>query len=366
MKEKSNPVNEDISIHYQPLSKPTDQETLTKILSNPVTFQYHTDLMLEMEYNQSWSTPVIKPYTNLSIDPATSALHYAQSIFEGMKVYSQPNGISLFRPLEHAQRFNLSASRIGLPTLPTSTFLKLITEFTISQKEWVPKGMDKSLYLRPLLFATSPTLRLAPSTQAKFLLFGSPVSKLYSKNSISVYVEEQLSRASKNGTGSVKYSGNYGGSMTAATNAAKASCDQVLWLDAAKHKYIEELSGMNIFFVEKSQSKTYLVTPKLNSTVLSGITRSSLLILANDLGYKVKERDVTIQELISKIKSGIITELFACGTMIEVMNISSLHYKGENITLPSKKNSVTNSIQNYLANIKHGKIADKHNFNYPL
>lgn len=345
----------------------TGDKALDEILTNPVTLMHHTDAMLEMDFQEEWGLPTIKPYQPLNLDPATSSLHYGQSIFEGMKVYRQENNeIALFRPLEHAHRFNRSAQRIGLPKIPPNYLLELLENFTRNQSYWVPKGKGTALYLRPLLFSSNPSLLLSGSNKAKFILFGSPVGSLHSKPHIDIYVEDNLSRSSKNGTGNVKYAGNYGGTMNSAAIAKSKNCDQTLWLDGSNQKFVEELSGMNIFFVETGNKKIKITTPSLGSTILAGITRDSIMKIASSLGYKVIEKKISIEKLIEKVNSGVVDEIFATGTMIGVQGISSLNYKDNVYNLPKKENSVTNTLKTSLNEIKYGFVADYNNFMHTI
>jgi branched-chain amino acid aminotransferase len=355
-----------LEIIYQPLVK-TPSKELQELLTNPATLMHHTDAMLEMDFGSEWGQPIIKQYQPLHLDPATSSLHYGQSVFEGMKAYMlEDNRVALFRPLDHAMRFNRSAERIGLPKIPPAYFLELIEKFTQSQSHWVPKGKATALYLRPLLFSANPSLLLSGNSRAKFILFGSPVGSLHSKPYIDLYVEAELSRSSNNGTGNVKYSGNYGGTMNSAAIAKSKKCDQTLWLDGAKHKYVEELSGMNIFFVQSNNKKIKIITPTLGSTILPGITRDSIMKLSRDLGYRVVEEKISIEKLIERIKSGKVNEIFATGTMIGVQGVSSINYKNKIYTLPKKDNSITNTLKTLLDEIKYGHSADNNNFMYKI
>ena len=358
--------NPEAEIIYQPLVK-TPAKELKLLLTNPATLMYHTDAMLEMDFENGWGLPIIKPYQPLNLDPATSSLHYGQAVFEGMKAYSQEdNGVALFRPLDHAYRFNRSAERIGLPKIPPIYFLELIEKFTQNQSYWAPKGKGTALYLRPLLFSSNPSLLLSGNSKAKFILFGSPVGSLHSKPYIDLYVEANFSRSSDNGTGNVKYSGNYGGTMNSAAIAKSKNCDQTLWLDGAKHKYVEELSGMNIFFVQALNKKIKIITPELGSTILPGITRDTIIKLSQGLGYQVKEEKISIEELIERIKSGKVNEIFATGTMIGVQGISSLNYQDKIYSLPKKDKSITNTLKTLLDEIKYGESSDNNNFMYKI
>jgi branched-chain amino acid aminotransferase len=362
----NNLQNPELEIIYQPIVK-TPSKELQELLTNPATLLYHTDAMLEMDFDNGWSIPKIKPYQPLNLDPATSSLHYGQSVFEGMKAYMQEDSrVALFRPLDHANRLNRSAERIGLPKIPAEQFLELIEKFTQNQAYWVPKGKATALYLRPLLFSTNPSLILSGNSKAKFILFGSPVGSLHSKQYIDLYVEANLSRSSSNGTGNVKYSGNYGGTMNSAAIAKSKNCDQTLWLDGAKHKYVEELSGMNIFFVQASNKNIKIVTPILGSTILPGITRDSIMKLSRDLGYQVVEEKISIEKLIERIKSGKVNEIFATGTMIGVQSVSSINYQDKIHSLPKKDKSITKTLQTLLEEIKYGKTTDNNNFIYKI
>ena len=258
------------------------------------------------------------------IHPAMKAFHYGQQIFEGMKAYrSNGKGPYLFRAEQHAKRFNLSAERMAMPSIPEETFLEAVTNVVYRLKDHIPQEDGESLYLRPLMLATETGLHLSPSTSYLFLVMASPSATYFSGGKVSALIERTDARAAPGGTGAVKAAGNYGGSIRSSIKAKELGYQQTLWLDAVNKKNIEEFSGMNFF----ARFGNTLITPKLNSSILPGITRSSVLQIAENFGIECKEQDINIDDLVDSIKTGQCTEIFACGTAAVVSPISSLGEK---------------------------------------
>src|SRR5471032_2243218 len=267
-----------------------------------------TDHMVVIPYRDgAWQQGEVKAYGPLSLDPAASVLHYGQAIFEGFKAFAQPDGsVKTFRPQANAERFNRSARRLAMPDLPTDLFMEAADALIKLDQAWVPKNVGESLYLRPLMIATDPFLGVRPSHEYLFVLFASPAGAYFPQGvkPVTVWISEDYVRAAPGGTGEAKCAGNYAASLVAQAQEQEKGCDQVVWLDAVERRYIEEMGGMNLFFVYQEEGKTVIVTPELTGTLLPGITRRSLLDLAHDLGYESSERKLTVQQWRDDIASG--------------------------------------------------------------
>jgi branched-chain amino acid aminotransferase len=244
-------------------------------------------------------------------------LHYGQSIFEGFKAYHQPDGrVRTFRPEANANRFQASARRMAMPELPVELFVEAADLLITEDRAWVPANVGESLYLRPFMIATESGLGVKPAKEFLFMLIASPSGAYFSQGvkPVTVWISENYVRASPGGTGAAKCGGNYAASLIAQKEATAEGCDQVVWLDAVNRSYVEEMGGMNIFFVYQEKGETVVVTPELTGTLLPGITRLSLLELAKNLGYRAEERRISISEWDAALKEGRMTEVFACGT----------------------------------------------------
>ena len=289
-------------------ANPTSDDAREKILADPGFGQYHTDHMVSIDYTdgQGWHDARVVGYGPIELDPSAIVLHYAQEIFEGLKAYRWPDGsIVSFRAEANAARMRSSARRIAIPELPDELFIESLRQLIAVDKAWVPPaGGEESLYLRPFVFATEPGLGVRPAKQYRYLVIASP-SGAYFKHGIkpvSVWVSTEYVRASPGGTGAAKFGGNYAASLVAQAEAAENGCEQVVWLDAVERRYIEEMGGMNIFFVFGSGGSARLVTPELSGSLLPGITRDSLLQLATDAGFAIEERKIDIDEWQKKIR----------------------------------------------------------------
>ena len=297
----------------------TPQERQT-LLENPGFGQVFTDHMVTIRYTEGrgWHDAKLEPYGPLSLDPATAALHYAQEIFEGLKAYRHPDGALVsFRAEANAARFNRSAARMAMPELPEDLFLKSIELILEHDGEWVPAKEGFSLYLRPFMFATDVGLGVNnPSRTYLYLLIASPVGSYFSGGiqPVTVWLSTDYTRASPGGTGEAKFAGNYAASFLAQAQAVEKGCDQVVWLDAREHRWVEEMGGMNLWFVYGSGDDARLCTPPLTGTLLPGITRKSLLTLAPDLGIPAEEKPLSTDQWRAAAESGELTEVFACGT----------------------------------------------------
>ncbi|MFD6095377.1 branched-chain amino acid aminotransferase [Nocardiopsis flavescens] len=296
---------------------PQEREAL---LESPGFGQVFTDHMVSIRYTEGrgWHDAKLEPYGPLSLDPATSALHYAQEIFEGLKAYRHPDGsLASFRPEANAARFNRSAVRMAMPELPEDLFLKSIELLLEHDGDWVPTKPDFSLYLRPFMISTDVGLGVNhPSRTYVYLLIASPVGSYFSGGvkPVTVWLSKDFTRAAPGGTGAAKFAGNYAASFLAQAQAVEKGCDQVVWLDAREHRWVEEMGGMNLWFVFGSGENARLRTPPLTGTLLPGITRESLLTLAPELGIPAEEKPISTDEWREAAESGELTEVFACGT----------------------------------------------------
>ncbi len=336
-------------------------------MKKPGFGKYYTDHMVVAEWSEAdgWGQAELKPYGPIVLDPAAAVFHYGQEIFEGLKAYRQPNGgISLFRPEANAVRFQRSADRLALPELPTDTFLESLDALVKEDAAWVPGNVGESLYLRPFMFASEVGLGVRPTNRALYMLIATPAAAYFnSDNAVSVWISTEYVRAVQGGTGEAKCGGNYAASLVAQKAAAKEGCDQVVWIDAKERKWVEEMGGMNLYFVKGSGANATLVTPKLTGTLLPGVTRDSILTLAKDLGYKSEEAMISVDDWRDGVKSGEITEIFACGTAAVVTPVGSAKSAmGTWVTGDGAPGPITSQIRNALLGIQHGTIPDKHHW----
>ena len=324
--------------------------------------KYIADHMLFCDYaNGEWRQPQIVPYANLSLSPSALALHYGQTVFEGMKAFRMHDGrVNIFRMEKHYDRFVKSLQRMCMAIPAKDIFMDGLMQLISLDAAWVPAKQGHALYLRPFVFASEARFGVKVSDEYRFVIFTGPVPALYA-DPIKVKVETQYIRAARGGTGFAKCGGNYGASFLPTQNARLAGYDQVLWTDAKENKFIEESGMMNVMFVINNT----LVTAPLSDSILDGVTRDSLLTLANDLGYKVEERPVAITELEQAFKSGTITEAFGAGTAAVVAPIKTIHINGIDFMLPKyDENKLMFKLKNKLEQIRLGIDDDVHGWNY--
>jgi branched-chain amino acid aminotransferase len=336
-------------------------------VANPGFGKYYTDHMVICEWNEAtgWDEPELIPYGPLSLDPATAVFHYGQEIFEGMKAYRQPDGgISLFRPDANANRFARSANRLALPEMPIELFIETVEELVKMDAGWVPDEIGEALYLRPFMIATEVGLGVRPTNKATYLLIATPAGAYFDPSkAVSVWISTEYVRAALGGTGEAKCGGNYAASLVAQKAAAAQGCDQVVWIDAVERKWVEEMGGMNLYFVRGKGAAATVVTPKLTGTLLPGITRDSILSVAADLGYKTSEEMISIDDWRDGVASGEISEIFACGTAAVVSSVGqAMSNMGTWVTGDGQPGVITMQIRNTLLGIQHGTIADTHNW----
>ncbi len=316
-----------------------------------------SDHMLVMDYaNGEWKQPEILPFGNISLNPATSALHYGQSVFEGMKANKAENGdVFMFRPEMNAKRFNESCARMCMPTIPVDVFVELIRKLVDIERDWISTKPDYSLYIRPFMFATDDFIGVKPSETYKFVIFTCPVGSYYTEP-VSVKIEEHYTRAASGGVGIAKTAGNYAAALYPAKQGQLQGFHQLVWTDAKEHKYIEESGTMNILFVING----VLVTPSEDSdTILKGTTKRSVLEVAASWGMPIEERKVSVEEVITGIKNGSITEVFGAGTAATIAHIVKVGFRDEVLELSSvETRTFSNKVKNYLDDLKSGKVED--------
>lgn len=311
--------------------------------------------------DKGWHSAEVTARAPFPLDPAAAVLHYAQEIFEGMKAYRAADGRAvLFRPEENARRFNESARRMAMPELPEALFLEAVEQLVRADAKWIPAAEGSSLYLRPFMFASEAFLGVRPSKEYIFCVIASPVGPYFKGGAkpVSIWVSEHYTRAAAGGTGAAKCGGNYAGSLVAQAAAYEHGCDQVVFLDAAEHRWLEELGGMNVFIVMADGS---LVTPPLGGTILPGITRKSLIALARDLGFTVREERYAFEDWKADVASGKAKEAFACGTAAVVAAIGKVKSPdGEFVINAGETGPVTAKLRDTLVGIQRGQTNDAH------
>ena len=322
--------------------------------------KYFSDHMLEADYSDGeWQSVSIKPYQPISFEPSLMAIHYGQSIFEGIKAYRNKNGEAfIYRPYDNLRRFNISADRMEMPAVPEEIFIEGMRRLIAIDKDWIPAKDEYSLYIRPFMFATDAALGVKPSDTYKFMILLSPTGPYYAAP-MKIYVEEKYTRAAPGGVGFAKNAGNYGGSLKAASEARAQGYDQVLWTDAFEHKWLQEVGTMNVFFVF---GKT-VVTPSLEEgTILEGVTRDSVIQVLKEQGFVVEERKINIDEVTEGYRTGKLTELFGSGTAATIAYIKELRYKGFDMHFDVSGYQTAPSVKKILTEIREGKRPDIHSW----
>ncbi|MEV0681259.1 branched-chain amino acid aminotransferase [Actinosynnema sp. NPDC050436] len=352
--------------------RPATPERVAEVLAKPGFGQHFTDHMVTIRWNreQGWHDAAVEPYHSLELDPAAMVLHYGQAIFEGLKAYRRPDGsIASFRPEANAERFRASARRLAMPELPDELFLESVRELLAVDSRWVPEAAEESLYLRPFMYSSEKGLGVRPSSEYVYVLIASPAGSYFSGGlkPVTVWLSAEYVRASPGGTGAAKFAGNYAASLVAQAQAAEQGCDQVVWLDAVERRWVEEMGGMNLFFVLGSGADARVVTPELSGALLPGITRDSLLRLAADFGYGVEERRFSTEEWEKKAESGELTEVFACGTAAVITPVGHVkHAGGEFSVSGGATGEVTLRLRERLTSIQQGLVEDPHGWMTPL
>jgi branched-chain amino acid aminotransferase len=351
-----------LKFEIQPAANPTSDKARAAKLTDPGFGRVFTDHMAIVRYNQAkgWHDARVESRANFPLDPAAAVLHYAQEIFEGLKAYKRDNGINLFRPDANARRFHNSAERMAMAPLPESVFIEAVEQLVRIDSAWIPGG-EGSLYLRPFMIASEVFLGVKPSAEYIFAVIASPVGSYFKGGPapVSIWVSENYTRAAIGGTGAVKCGGNYAASLRAQAEAIDRGCDQVVFLDAVERRYIEELGGMNVFFVFDDGS---MLTPPLG-TILPGITRDSIIALAKDSGTGVREEAYTIEQWRTDAASGKLKEAFACGTAAVISPIGKVcSASGDFLISGGAAGPVAMGMRKKLVDIQYGRAADPHNW----
>ena len=319
-----------------------------------------TDHMFVCDYsNGKWNTPKIIPYQSISLDPSASALHYGQAVFEGMKAYKDVNGkVWMFRPKENWLRLNKSCERMMIPGFPEDYFMKGLKKLISIDSEWVKPGDGNSLYLRPFIFASQPSVQASPSKEYKFMIICSPAKSYYSNSVFNVLIAEKYSRAADGGVGYAKAAGNYGAQFYPTSLAQEQGYQQVVWTDANEHKFIEEAGTMNIFV----RIGDTLVTAPTNNRILDGITRKSAIQIAKDMGINVEIRSITIDEIIEALKNRMLKEIFGAGTAVVIIPITGFGYQNTDYKLQSIKDSYAIRLKKAITEIQYNISEDPYNW----
>ncbi|MFM2339154.1 MAG: hypothetical protein RL115_2347 [Bacteroidota bacterium] len=333
-------------------------------LENMPFGKFFTDHMLEADYeNGEWKNVSIKPYQSLLLSPATASLHYGQAIFEGIKAYKDAaDNAYIFRPHDNFRRFNISAERMQMPAVPAAIFIEGMRQLIALDKDWIPAKPDHSLYIRPFMFSSDEVIGVKPSDNYKFLIILCPTGPYYSAP-MRIYVEEQYVRAAPGGVGFAKAAGNYGAAMLATAEARKKGYDQVLWMDAAEHKYVQECGTMNVFFIKGNTA----ITPGLaDGTILNGVTRQSVMTILQEMGLTIEERDLSIDEIMASYKAGELKEVFGTGTAATISSIKELGYKDYSMTFSEATQLVSAEVKRRLTDIREGRTADKYGWMFKI
>jgi branched-chain amino acid aminotransferase len=329
----------------------TSKSRLSEIDFDHLPFgKYFTDHMLEVDYaDGEWKKVVIRPFQDLSLSPALAAIHYGQSIFEGIKAYKDREGHPfIFRPFDNFRRFNISAERMNMPVVPEEIFVEGMRRLVELDKDWIPMKSDYSLYIRPFMFASDDIIGVKSSDTYKFMIILSPTGPYYSAP-MRIYVEEKYTRAARGGVGFAKAAGNYGGSMLATAEAKRQGYDQVLWTDAFEHKYVQEIGTMNVFFVIGKK----VLTPDLESgTILEGVTRDSAIEVLRQEGYTVEEGPIHIDDVVRAYQAGELKEVFGTGTAATISMIKELKYEDFKITFDTDTWTVAPTVKRVLTDIR--------------
>jgi branched-chain amino acid aminotransferase len=341
------------------------QRKINEIDFNNLPFGKHfTDHMLEVDYaDGEWKGVKIRPYQPLVISPALAAIHYGQSIFEGIKAYKDGDGHPfIFRPHDNFRRFNISAERMQMPAVPEDIFIEGMRRLVDLDRDWIPMKSDYSLYIRPFMFATDEVLGVKASDTYKFMILLSPTGPYYSAP-MRIYVEEKYTRAARGGVGYAKAAGNYGGSMLATAVAKQKGFDQVLWTDAFEHKYVQEIGTMNVFFVIGDK----VVTPDLEAgTILEGVTRDSAMEVLRQEGFTVEEAPVSIDDLVRAYQAGELKEVFGTGTAATISMIKELQYEDFTMKFDTDTWKAAPTVKRVLTDIREGRRADTHGWMFAV
>ena len=349
--------------------RPRSEQERAALMVDPGFGRVHTDHMVVVRWTpeRGWHDGRLQAYAPLQLDPSAMVLHYGQAIFEGLKAYRQPDGgVAVFRPEENAKRFNRSAVRLAMPEVPEELFLQAVDLLVATDREWVPSAPGQSLYLRPFMVATEAQVGMRPADEYLFLLIAFPVTPFFpgEVRPVTVWLSDEYVRAAVGGTGEAKCAGNYAGSLLAQRQAAEQGCDQVVWLDAIERRWVEEMGGMNLFFVladEPGGVGTRLLTPALTGTLLPGVVRDSLIALAPELGLTVEQGRISVDDWAKGVAEGTLTEVFACGTAAVIAPVGHVKSRQGEWTMGSgEPGPVTLRLREALLDLQNGRAADPH------
>ena len=358
-------MNDETSLRFEHVAhpKPIAASERAGMIADPGFGRVFTDHMVTIRYadGRGWHDAKVQARAPLTLDPACSVLHYAQEIFEGLKAYrTEGGGVTLFRADQNARRFQRSAERLAMPQLPEKLFLESVRELVRIDRDWIPDIDGGALYLRPFMFASEVFLGVKPASEYLYMVIGSSVGSYFKGGApaVSIWVSEHYSRAAPGGTGAANCGGNYAASLVAQAEAIRQGCDQVVFLDAAERRWVEELGGMNVFFVFDDGS---LATPPLSGTILPGVTRDSLITLARDAGLTVREEPYAIDQWKADAASGRLTEAFACGTAAVVTPIGRVRAPDLDFTIGAGgAGHVSQMLRTRLLDIQRGAAPDAH------
>jgi len=355
-----------LDFEIRPNPAPVSATERVGMLANPGFGRVFTDHMVTIRYAESkgWYDAHVEPRGPITIDPATAVLHYAQEIFEGLKAYNQADGgVAMFRPAANARRFQQSAERMAMAELPEQLFIDSLTQLVAIDREWIPPGEDASLYLRPFMFASEVFLGVKPSAEYTYMVIASPAGAYFKGGvkPITIWVSDEFTRAAPGGTGAAKCGGNYAAGLSAQAEAIRHGCDQVVYLDAVERRYVDELGGMNLFFVMDDAT---MVTPPLSGTILPGITRDSVMKLASDRGITTHERPYSMDEWRADAATGRLTEAFACGTAAVITPVGTV--RGRDGEFAMGGGELGQSLRDELLDIQRGKRSDTHGWMYKV
>lgn len=367
-------MNTDTALPFTitPVARRVPPATRQELLASPGFGKLFTEHMVRIRWTAKlgWHGAEIRPYAPLELAPSTAVLHYAQSVFEGLKAFRQSDGgLAVFRPEAHAGRFRRSARRLALPELPDRIFVESIDRLLDLDGDWTPGAPEHSLYLRPFMYASEATLSVHPATAVDFLLIASPSASYFPTGvkPVTVWLSHDFSRAVPGGTGEAKTGGNYAGGLLAQAQAVEHGCDQVVWLDAREHRWVEEMGGMNLCFVFGTGAKARLLTPALTGTLLPGITRDTLLTLAADLGYGAEEGKLTVEDWRKGCADGSLTEVFACGTAAVITPVGAVKSVHGSWTIgDGTPGAVSMRLRQTLVDIQRGAAPDPHRWMHPV
>ncbi len=327
---------------------------------NLVFGEKFSDHMVSVDYrDDKWHTPEIVPFGDISVSPSMCSFHYGQMIFEGLKAFYAGDRVNIFRPEKYHERHNRSARRLCIPAIEQELFIRVIKALVTLDIEWVPKGKGTSLYIRPFVFATESFLGVKVSDTYRFMVITSPVGAYYKEglNPVRLITSGAFTRAARGGLGEAKTPANYAASLLPAEEAKKKGYTQVLWLDGIEDRYIEEVGTMNICFVINGT----LITPSLDGTILPGVTRDSVLVLARDWGIKIEERPIAIDEVIAASKSGMLQEVFGTGTAAVISPVGEIRHHDETIIVNEGKiGELSQRFYDEITGIQYGKRKDHH------